>query len=82
MNLHCVSLQSENIRQHAYFSNWQELGEYTPKIRKALSMVMMRSKRACRLTAGKFASVDLPTFLAVFKASYTYYTVLVDDDPK
>lgn len=58
-------LQSENIRQHAYFSNWQESGKYTPNIQKALTMVMMRSKRACRLTAGKFASVDLPTFLAV-----------------
>lgn len=28
-------------------------------------MTMSRSLRACRLTAGKFAAVDLPTFLAV-----------------
>lgn len=104
------TIQSEDIRQRAYFSNWQALGKYSPKIRKTLSMVMMRSKRACRLMAGKFAAVDLPTFAAVciisiltlkdnmrdfpyndnrthkifqvFKASYTYYTVLIDDEPK
>lgn len=35
------------------------------RIQTALNMIIMRSKRACRLTAGKFASVDLPTFLAV-----------------
>lgn len=87
-------------------------------------MIMKRSLHACKLTAGKFAAVDLPTFLAVrishylhrnwqnaieikfsnskhftnvidsywflfwylceqvFKASYTYYTVLVDDNKK
>lgn len=63
--LYSNSFQSENIRQHAYFCNWEDSGKYMVRIQTALNMVMMRSKRACRLTAGKFASVDLPTFLAV-----------------
>ncbi|XP_055306215.1 odorant receptor 94a-like [Sitodiplosis mosellana] len=75
-----VFVTSENIRQHAYFCGWEDSGKYMDRIQTTLNMMMMRSKRACRLTAGKFAAVDLPTFLAVFKASYTYYTVLVDDD--
>lgn len=57
--------QSENIHKHVYFSSWEESGKYTTRLRTALSMIMMRSKRQCRLTAGKFAMVDLPTFAAV-----------------
>lgn len=46
------------------------------RIQTALNMIMMRSKRACRLTAGKFASVDLPTFLAVCR----FYFIFFDSD--
>lgn len=43
-----------------------------------LMMIMKRSMHACKLTAGKFASVDLPTFLAVrillaMAISHLYY---------
>lgn len=60
-----MRFQSGNIREYAYFSNWEKSGRYAHRIKVALMMTMCRSLRACRLTAGKFAGVDLPTFLAV-----------------
>lgn len=53
------------ISEFAYFSDWHRSGKYTSKIKPILMMIMIRACHACRLTAGKFASVDLPTFLTV-----------------
>lgn len=69
--------QSENIYQHAYFSNWEDCGKYTTRIRTALTMVMMRSRRACRLTAGKLAAVDLPTFASVCNWIFNRKSILL-----
>lgn len=60
-----IYLQSTIMGQSAYFSNWQDSGRQSYRIMPSLLMIMKRSLRACRLTAGKFASVDLPTFLSV-----------------
>lgn len=45
-------------------------------------MISSRSLRSTRLTAGKVIGVDLAVFLAVFKATYSYYTVLLDDSKR
>nr|CAH7730510.1 unnamed protein product [Callosobruchus chinensis]CAH7739541.1 unnamed protein product [Callosobruchus chinensis] len=37
---------------------------------------MARSKRRLYLSAGNFAPLTLPTFLAIIKASYSFYTVI------
>lgn len=67
--------QSESIGQSAYFARWHESGKYTKRITAALRMIMMRSMRACKLTAGKFASVDLPTFLSVCDKHVSHFLV-------
>lgn len=58
-------MKSGGLSEFAYFSNWHLSGRYTYRIKGMLTMLMMRSMHACRLSAGKFAAVDLPTFLSV-----------------
>nr|AQQ73533.1 olfactory receptor 64 [Heliconius melpomene rosina] len=45
-------------------------------IQKSLLILMMRTKRVARLTAGGFTELSLATFMAIIKASYTFFTVL------
>jgi hypothetical protein len=57
---------SRAIGDAAYNANWQVLShEENRKVRKAILFIMMRSGRACFISAGGFFPVSLETFMAV-----------------
>ncbi|TGZ55718.1 Odorant receptor Or2 [Temnothorax longispinosus] len=58
--------ESRAVGDAAYNANWQVLShEEDRKIRRAILMIMMRSARACSISAGGFFPVSLETFMAV-----------------
>lgn len=57
--------QSGGIAEYAYFSGWQKSGKYAARLKPYIIMIMTQSLHPCKLTAGKFAGVDLETFLKV-----------------
>lgn len=71
--LFVVTLTSNNLMDEshavgnaAYNANWQVLShEENRAVRKAILMIMMRSVRACSISAGGFFPVSLETFMAV-----------------
>jgi len=58
--------ESRAIGDAAYNANWQILShEKNRKVRKAILMIIIRSARACSISAGGFFPVSLETFMAV-----------------
>ncbi|XP_014226438.1 odorant receptor 13a-like [Trichogramma pretiosum] len=41
-----------------------------------IRMIIMRSRKACKITAGKFYELSLESFLKVLSSSFSYFTVL------
>lgn len=58
--------QSGGIAEYAYFSGWHESGKCAVRLKPYIIMIMTQSLHPCKLTAGKFAGVDLETFLKVY----------------
>nr|UEN71200.1 olfactory receptor 17 [Gregopimpla kuwanae] len=69
-NLQC---QGDDIIQSVYDSSWYQLPN---SLSKDLIFVMMRSNVPLQLTAGKFFSMTLATFMDVIKTSASYLSVL------
>nr|AII01061.1 odorant receptor [Dendrolimus houi] len=74
-----LSEESSEIAGAAYQCPW-----YTrsPKFRKALLTVMVRSRRVAKLTAGGFTTLSLASFMAIIKASYSLFTLLQQVEDK
>ncbi|XP_071642098.1 uncharacterized protein [Temnothorax longispinosus] len=69
--------ESRAVGDAAYNANWQVLShEEDRKIRRAILMIMMRSARACSISAGGFFPVSLETFMAVLSTAASYFTLL------
>ncbi|CAK1554514.1 unnamed protein product [Leptosia nina] len=64
---------SEAVSRASYECPWYKC---RARVSKALLTVMCRSQRAVRLTAAGMADLSLATFMAIIKASYTFFTVL------
>lgn len=69
-----LKFESENIATAAYFSNWENLGRRSYKVKKYIQMIIGRSFKPSVVQIGNMIDLDLPTFAIVAKASYSYYT--------
>ncbi|KYQ57879.1 Odorant receptor Or2 [Trachymyrmex zeteki] len=64
--------ESRAVGDAAYNANWQVLShEENRRVRKAVLMIMIRSARACSISAGGFFPVSLETFMAVYINDYS-----------
>ncbi|XP_045772957.1 uncharacterized protein LOC123872618 [Maniola jurtina] len=65
--------ESAAVATAAYTCPW-----YTCSIpvRRSLLLVMTRTRLSTKLTAGGFTQLSLATFMAIIKASYSFFTVL------
>ncbi|XP_025075183.1 uncharacterized protein LOC105431361 [Pogonomyrmex barbatus] len=64
---------SDRVYTSIYRGEWYES---SPKSRKLLNMIMLRSTLPCTLTVGKIMILSLPSFSAVVRVSASYFTVL------
>nr|BAG12814.1 olfactory receptor-like receptor [Bombyx mori] len=74
-----LSVESSEIAGSVYFSPWY-LGSV--KLRRALLIVMVRSRRVAKITAGGFTTLSLASFMAIIKASYSLFTLLQQVEQK
>jgi odorant receptor len=65
---------SEGIAEAIYEINWYEIKDL--KLRKELLLIMMRSQKASKLTAGKFSVVCLESLKFMLNTAYSYFTLL------
>ncbi|KAG5334342.1 OR49B protein, partial [Acromyrmex charruanus] len=69
--------ESRAVGDAAYNANWQVLShEENRGVRTAVLMIMIRSARACSISAGGFFPVSLETFMAVLSTAASYFTLL------
>ncbi|XP_011348709.1 odorant receptor 49b [Ooceraea biroi] len=69
--------ESRAIGHAAYNANWQVLShKHDKRIRNAIQMIMVRSIRACSISAGGFFPVSLETFMTVMGTAASYFTLL------
>ncbi|RZB39973.1 7tm 6 domain containing protein [Asbolus verrucosus] len=74
IGLCCLSFSLNNhLADSIYMSRWYE---YDSKSKKALFLLMERSKRPMILTAGKIIALTLETFTQTLKKSYSLLAVL------
>ncbi|XP_046996785.1 odorant receptor 43a-like [Schistocerca americana] len=68
-----IAQQGEALSVAAYSSRWVGAGA---AFQRALSVVMARAHRPLLVTAGRLYPVNTAAFVALMKASYSYYTLL------
>nr|QPX50358.1 odorant receptor [Helicoverpa armigera] len=74
--------ESSEIAGAAYECPWYHC---SVRMRRTLLIVMVRTRRALRLTAGGITTLSLACFTSIIKGSYTFFTVLQqaeDRNPK
>ncbi|XP_059061480.1 odorant receptor Or1-like [Achroia grisella] len=74
-----LSHESSDISSAAYLCPWYMM---SPKLRRDLLIVMIRSRRIAKITAGGFTTLSLDSFMAIIKASYSLFTLLKQVDEK
>nr|QZH55107.1 odorant receptor 11 [Achelura yunnanensis] len=74
-----LSEESMEVEGAAYECPWYS---YSSATRRSLLVLMTRCRRPARLTAGGFTTLSLASYMAIIKASYSFFTVLqqVDDN--
>ncbi|XP_049855033.1 odorant receptor Or2-like [Schistocerca gregaria] len=73
MDLYQQIQQGEALSLAAYSSHWVGAGT---SLQRALSIVMARAQKPLLITAGHLYPVNTAAFVALMKASYSYYTLL------
>ncbi|RVE49289.1 hypothetical protein evm_006083 [Chilo suppressalis] len=68
-----VLVESEFIAESAYCSNWVDI---SPRSRRLLLIFMVCCTRPLVICAAKIVPINLESYLAVLKASYTLFTIL------
>ncbi|XP_043486395.1 odorant receptor 13a-like [Polistes fuscatus] len=73
-----IIVQSSRLSESVYNSCWYLMpNEGKGKALKyGVSMIMLRSRRPCTLTAGGFAVMSLETFTGILSTSMSYFTLL------
>ncbi|KAK1137075.1 hypothetical protein K0M31_001602 [Melipona bicolor] len=73
-----MAQESMNIANAAYTAPWIYLpmDRFGKMIRKDLQLVIMRSRRACYLTACGFFPISLETFTKIMSSAMSYFTIL------
>ncbi|XP_015181178.1 PREDICTED: odorant receptor 22c-like [Polistes dominula] len=61
------------IANSSYSVPWYN---YSTKLRRSINIIIMRSQRAVRLTAGKFTSLSLETFASMISTAASFFTVI------
>ncbi|KAM3958423.1 odorant receptor 4-like [Aphomia sociella] len=56
-----------------YNSTWYETDHYT---RKCVLLILMRTQKPCKLTAAKFADLNLTAFTTILSRSWSYFALL------
>nr|QRF70987.1 odorant receptor [Semiothisa cinerearia] len=74
-----LSEESSELGVSAYQWPWYACGA---RARRSLLVVMVRTRRAARLTAGGFTALSLASFMAIIKASYSLFTLLQQVEEK
>lgn len=77
-----IKIESGRISTSAYFSNWQKLGSDSYKVKKYILLLMHRSQKPTVIAIGKFACLDLQTFLKLMKASFSFFNFIVGSQGK
>nr|QMS80340.1 odorant receptor [Histia rhodope] len=72
-----LSEESMEIAGAAYESPWYTFSSST---RRSILVLMSRSRRPARLKAGGFTTLSLASYMAIIKASYSFFTVLQQVD--
>ncbi|KAG6456404.1 hypothetical protein O3G_MSEX009704 [Manduca sexta] len=72
-------LSSSQVAGAAYSSPWYL---YPVPLRRSLLIVMVRSRRVAKITAGGFTTLSLASFMAIIKASYSLFTLLQQVEEK
>ncbi|XP_037872108.2 olfactory receptor 46 isoform X1 [Bombyx mori] len=68
-----LSNASEDIADAVYECPWYTL---TQPLKRTLLIIMMRAQSPAILTAGGFVTLDITEYMAIMKASYSFFTVL------
>uniref|UniRef100_A0A1B0DNB1 Odorant receptor n=1 Tax=Phlebotomus papatasi TaxID=29031 RepID=A0A1B0DNB1_PHLPP len=66
-------VESLDVAQTIYFSPWYEMSQDT---KKKLLLLMVRTQRPLKITAGHIYPLTLQVFQSLLNVSYTYFTVL------
>ncbi|KAG6456403.1 hypothetical protein O3G_MSEX009704 [Manduca sexta] len=74
-----LSEVSSQVAGAAYSSPWYL---YPVPLRRSLLIVMVRSRRVAKITAGGFTTLSLASFMAIIKASYSLFTLLQQVEEK
>lgn len=70
-----VDTKNDMILEAIYNSLWYRLPF---REQKKLCLMLMRSQRSPRLTIGKFAYLNVDTFMKTTKAIYTYFMMILE----
>ncbi|XP_043512088.1 uncharacterized protein LOC122529741 [Frieseomelitta varia] len=73
-----MAQESMNVANAVYTAPWIYLpmDRFGKMIRQDLQIVMMRSRRACYLTACGFFPISLETFTKIMSSAMSYFTIL------
>ncbi|KAM3962685.1 olfactory receptor 63 [Aphomia sociella] len=74
---HQLSEESTEISGAAYLCPWYTM---SPRLRRDLLIVMTRTRRIAKITAGGFTTLSLDSFMGIIKASYSLFTLLKQVD--
>ncbi|XP_030763199.1 odorant receptor 67a-like [Sitophilus oryzae] len=68
-----LTKKSENISTAAYTSDWLN---GSTSFKKMLVLIILRSQKPMRFYAANFFELSLTTFVAILKASYSYFALM------
>ncbi|XP_013164261.1 PREDICTED: odorant receptor Or1-like [Papilio xuthus] len=74
-----LSEESVGVCESAYAAPWHT---FSTPLRRSLLVVMSRSRRAVRISAGGFTALSLASFTSIIKASYSLFTLLQQVEEK
>ncbi|KAG7213182.1 hypothetical protein KM043_002496 [Ampulex compressa] len=69
----CIIEKSEDIADVAYATEWNTLPRY---LAEPLVLLMIRSRKPCRITAGRFAVMTLSYYKSILATSMSYISIL------
>ncbi|KAL0818851.1 hypothetical protein ABMA28_008170 [Loxostege sticticalis] len=72
-----VLARSDEVEDGVYASAWWSR---SIRVRRCVLLLAGQLRTSVVFTAGPFTEMTLPTFVAILKASYSYYTLLVNKD--
>ncbi|KAI5639129.1 7tm odorant receptor domain-containing protein [Phthorimaea operculella] len=70
---HHLSEESADVAGYAYKCPWYAC---SVRLRKMILVIMTRTRRVTKITAGGFTTLSLGSFMAIIKASYSLFTLL------